>query len=71
MKNPVAKGRGFQSTVGRVPSDYISEPVIGSNFFSVAMRMEVNMKGDAQMSMYKVCVYKVENGKIAQEQFFF
>ncbi|MEL6717855.1 MAG: SnoaL-like domain-containing protein, partial [Bacteroidota bacterium] len=47
------------------------EPVIGGNFFSVAMGMDITMKEGGRMSMDEVCVYKVENGKIVQEQFFF
>ncbi|MEL6942467.1 MAG: nuclear transport factor 2 family protein [Bacteroidota bacterium] len=71
VDNLIAKGKGFQSMIEKVHSEYISEPVIGGNFFSVAMGMDITMKEGGRMSMDEVCVYKVENGKIVQEQFFF
>jgi hypothetical protein len=35
------------------------------------MGMEVTMKGAGRVDMHEICVYKVENGKIVKEQFFY
>lgn len=50
---------------------WCSDPVVGGNHFSVAMGMDVTMKGAGRMNMDEICVYEVKNGKIVKEQFFF
>ncbi len=53
------------------PGGYCSEPVVGGNHFSVAMGMDVTMKGGERMQMDEIAVYEVKDGKIVKEQFFF
>lgn len=50
---------------------WCSPPVVGGNYFSVAMGMDVTMKGAGRMNMDEICVYEVKNGKIVKEQFFY
>jgi len=35
------------------------------------MGMDVTMKGMGRVKMEEVCVYKVKDGKVVSEQFFF
>ena len=65
------KGRQFSASVEAVHGGSVSEPVIAGNWFSVAMAMDVTMKGRGRMNMSEICVYHVRDGKIALEQFFF
>lgn len=65
------KGEAFGAMVEEMHGGYTSAPVVGGNFFSVAMGMDCTMKGAGRMQMDEVAVYKVKDGKIVMEQFFF
>lgn len=65
------KGEQFNSMVEEMHGGYCSKPVVGGNYFSVAMGMEVTMKDTVRVKMDEVAVYEVKDGKIVKEQFFF
>ena len=65
------KGEAFNQMVEEMHGGYSSAPVVGGNFFSVAMGMDCTMKGAGRMKMDEICVYEVKDGKIVKEQFFF
>ena len=65
------KGRQFEASLEAVHSSFVSEPVVGGNWFSVAMGMDVTMKGVGRVDMKEICVYRVADGKITHEQFFY
>ena len=65
------KGETFGAMVEEMHGGYTSAPVVGGNFFSVAMGMDCTMKGAGRVKMDEVCVYEVKDGKIVKEQFFF
>lgn len=67
-----AKGASFNQMIEEMHGGYCTEPVIGGNFFSVGMGMEVTFKGSPQRSnLDEIAVYEVKDGKIIKEQFFF
>ncbi len=61
----------FNNMVEEIHGGFTSKPVVGGNFFSVAMGMDVTMKGAGRMNMDEIAVYEVKDGKIVKEQFFF
>ena len=65
------KGDAFNNMVEDMHGGYCSEPVVAGSFFSVAMGMDVTMKGAGRMNMDEIAVYEVKDGKIVKEQFFF
>lgn len=65
------KGQMFQAMLEEVHGGYCTEPVIGGTHFSVAMGMDVNMKGMGRLKLDEIAVYEVKDGKIVKEQFFF
>jgi len=65
------KGEAFNSMIAEMHSGYTGEPIVAGNFFSVAMGMDVTMKGSGRMKMDEIAVYEVKDGKIVKEQFFF
>jgi ketosteroid isomerase-like protein len=65
------KGRQFNAMIEAVHGGSVSEPVVAGNWFSVAMAMDVTMKGRGRMNMSEICVYRVHDGKIVHEQFFY
>jgi ketosteroid isomerase-like protein len=65
------KGKAFDETVLENHGVYVSEPVVAGNHFAVTMGMDVTFKDGNRVNMEEVAVYKVENGKIVSEQFFY
>lgn len=65
------KSAKFNSMIEEVYSGYSSKPIVAGNYFSVAMGMDVKMKGMDRMNMDEIAVYKVKDGKIVKEQFFY
>jgi hypothetical protein len=65
------KGHQFQQMVEEMHGGYSKDPVVAGNHFSVAMGMDVTMKGMGRMNMEEIAVYEVKDGKIAKEQFFY
>jgi ketosteroid isomerase-like protein len=65
------KGKQFADMVEEVHGGYTSAPVVGGNFFSVAMGMDCTMKGMGRMKIDEIALYEVKDGKIVREQFFY
>ena len=49
----------------------VSDPSFAGNYFSVAMSFDFTPKGQQRWKLEELCVYKVDNGKIVNQQFFF
>ena len=49
----------------------ISEPVVAGDYFSLAWHSDLQMKGEARKTNSELCVYKVKDGKIISEHFFY
>ncbi|HEY6062423.1 MAG TPA: nuclear transport factor 2 family protein [Chitinophagaceae bacterium] len=65
------KGKKFAEMVEEMHGGYTTAPVVGGNFFSVGMGVDCTMKGVGRQKMDEVAVYKVKDGKIVSEQFFY
>jgi hypothetical protein len=65
------KGKAFNAMVEEMHGGYSTEPVVAGNHFSVAMGMDITMKGMGRSKMDEIAVYEVKDGKIVKEQFFF
>ncbi|MES1221612.1 MAG: SnoaL-like domain-containing protein [Bacteroidota bacterium] len=71
LKAVAEKGHQLAAMIEQVHSASISDPTVEGNFFSIGWNMDVTMKGQGRQSMQEICVYKVNNGKIVEEQFFY
>jgi len=49
----------------------IDGPIVAGNHFTATMKMDLTMKGRPRQVDEEVAVFKVEDGKITQEQFFY
>ena len=67
----IEKGKKFSTMLEAVHGSTISDPLVTKNYFSLSWVLDATMKGQGRMAMEEICVYKVENGKIVSEQFFF
>ena len=65
------KGKMFNEMVEEMHGGYSTDPVVAGNHFSVAMGMDVTMKGSGRMKMDEIALYEVKDGKIVKEQFFY
>ncbi|WP_425235192.1 SnoaL-like domain-containing protein [Ulvibacterium sp.] len=65
------KTENFNNMVEEVHGMEISDPQVADKFFSCTMKMDVTFKGAPRTTMEEICLYKVEDGKIAYEEFFF
>jgi ketosteroid isomerase-like protein len=65
------KGKKFNEMVEQMHDGYSTDPVVAGNFFSVAMGMDVTMKGMGRIRMDEIALYEVKDGKIVKEQFFY
>ncbi len=65
------KGDQWAASVEETHNFEISDPVIGGNYFSLSMNNDITFKGMGRMTFEEICVYKVEDGKIVEERFFY
>jgi hypothetical protein len=67
----IKKSELFNSMVEVFHGAKISDPVVSRDYFSISWWIDTTMKGQGRMQMDEICVYKVQNGKIVSEQFFY
>lgn len=65
------KGAKFNESVEAMHGGFCTDAVVGGEYFSVGMGMDVTMKGGQRMNMEEVAVYHVKDGKIILEQFLY
>lgn len=65
------KGRQFNATIETVHGGNIGDPVVTGNWFSLVMTMDATFKERGRVDMREICVYRVRDGKIVREQFFY
>jgi hypothetical protein len=61
----------FISMVEEFYGSVITDPVVAGDYFSIAWDTDIQMKGQERKTMSEICVYKVKDGKIVSEQFFY
>ena len=66
----IEKGEKFNSMMASMHRIEVSDPLVATNSFACTMRMHVTMKEKGEMDMTELCVYKVKDGKITEEQFY-
>ena len=65
------KAELFISMVEEFYGSSITDPVVAGDYFSVAWDTDIQMKGQARATSSEICLYKVKDGKIVSEQFFY
>ncbi len=67
----ITKHSSCYRKIKTIQSIFVSEPIIAENYFSVNMKASVTLKSGEKLNIDEVCVYKVQEGKIVFEQFFY
>jgi limonene-1,2-epoxide hydrolase len=65
------KSKKRSEMIEAVHSEYCSEPIVASNFFSVVLGRDLTLKGKPRMNIQEIGVFEVKEGKIILEQFFY
>lgn len=65
------KGKLWEEMVEEFHGLEIEGPIVAGNHFSASMKMDITMKGMPRMVNEEIAVFRVEDGKITFEQFFY
>ncbi|MEM8893316.1 MAG: SnoaL-like domain-containing protein [Bacteroidota bacterium] len=66
------KGKLWNEMVETFHSGSLSDPLVAADHFSIAWFSKITMKGaPGPIDMDEIAVYKVANGKVVSEQFFY
>jgi len=65
------KGKLWESMVEEFHGLEMDGPIVAGNYFTATMKMDITMKGQPRRIDEEIALYKVENGKIVSEQFFY
>ena len=66
------KGKKWNEMVDEFIEGTISDPIVAGDHFACTMKSRVKFKGAPEaIEMDEVCVYKVADGKVVLEQFFY
>jgi hypothetical protein len=65
------KGQHWNDSVEQFYGSTVSEPSVAGNYFTIAMSFDMQYKGQERRDDAEIAVYKVEDGKVVSEQFFY
>ena len=65
------KSIDWASQVSEVHSASVSEPLIAADHFALNIKMDISYKNGYRAIMDEIAVYKINDGKIVFEQYFF
>jgi len=65
------KSINWAAQISEVHSASVSEPLIAADHFALNIKMDITYKNGYRAIMDEIAVYKVNDGKIVFEQFFF
>ena len=67
----LAKSKERQEMIAEVHSFFSSEPVVGGDYFSVAMGRDMSFKNGQRVQLAEIAVFGVKDDKIISETFFY
>jgi ketosteroid isomerase-like protein len=65
------KAQAWSEGVEQVHSSSVGDPVVAGSWFALPMTMDVTPKGRGRVAMDELCLYRVRDGRIVREQFFY
>jgi hypothetical protein len=67
----LAKSKARQELIEEVHSFFCSKPVVGGNYFSLAMGRDMTLKNGQRLQSAEIAVFSVKDDKIITETFFY
>ena len=71
MKQIREKSKQWQSMVEEFHGMEVSDPIVAGDHFTCSMVMDIKMKGQDRSKDAEIALFKVKEGKIVSEQFFY
>ncbi|MGN6491578.1 MAG: SnoaL-like domain-containing protein [Agriterribacter sp.] len=71
MKEIQEKGKKWADSIEEMHGGTTAKPVVAGSYFSCYMTMDFTPKGGSRTNMEEIGLYKVKDGKIVSEQFFY
>ncbi|MEP6750085.1 MAG: nuclear transport factor 2 family protein [Bacteroidota bacterium] len=71
MKEIHEKGKKWQEVAEEMYGGTTAVPVVAGDYFTCFMTMDFKPRGGERTNMQEIGLYKVKNGKIVSEQFFY
>lgn len=65
------KGEKWNANILEFHSSEVGDPICGADHFACTMDFEATYKDRGRQKSSEVCVYKVVDGKITEERFFY
>ena len=65
------KGRRWKENIEAIHGGSVGDPIVAGDWFSLAMGIDATYKDMGRVDMQEICVYRVRDGKIVLEQFFY
>ncbi len=66
-----SKGQQWSQMLEEMHGLEIEGPIVAGNHFTATMKMDITMRGQERRVDEEVAVFKVDDGKIVSEQFFY
>lgn len=67
----LAKSKARQELIAEVHSFFSSKPVVGGDYFSLAMGRDMTLKNGQRLQLAEIAVFGVKDDKIVSETFFY
>lgn len=71
MEAITAKSQRWSEMVEEFHGVEIEGPIVAGDHFTASMKMDITMKGQPRGVDEELAVFKVKNGKVVSEQFFY
>ena len=71
LEGYAAKSEQWNAMVDELHGVQVSQALVAGDHFCIRMEMDVTMKGQPRKNDPELCMYKVKDGKIVSEQFFY
>lgn len=65
------KAKAFDQTYETMHGVTLSDPLVAGDFFAITMGLDATWKQGGRYSIEEICVYRVRDGKVVLEQFFY
>ena len=65
------KTKNFQARIQEIHSSETGDPIVTGKYISMIGKIDATMQDGNKMVIDEICLYKVEDGKIISEQFFY
>jgi len=71
MKEIEEKGKKWNETIEQMHGGIMDKPIVAGDYFTCRMTMDFTPKSGERQNMEELGLYKVKDGKIVSEQFFY